>query len=94
MLLWPKLGYMTRTPFVVMGGFLGGLNGSGSHRKTFLVSGHAHCVGRNGCGPQKNRCFRCGNPKHHDPVSPGPAIGPTGRAPRHESDLPARWSPE
>ena len=32
--------------------------------------------------PTKNRCFRCGNPKHHDPVSPGPVIGPTGRAPQ------------
>ena len=32
--------------------------------------------------PTKNRCFRCGNPKHHDPVSPGPIIGPTGRAPQ------------
>ena len=32
--------------------------------------------------PSKNRCFRCGNPKHHDPVSPGPVIGPTGRAPQ------------
>ena len=35
----------------------GGLNGSGSHRKTFRVSGHAHCVGRNGCGPQKIDVF-------------------------------------
>ena len=32
--------------------------------------------------PTKNRCSRCGNPKHHDPVSPGPVIGPTGRAPQ------------
>ena len=32
--------------------------------------------------PTKNRCFRCGNPKHHDPVSPGPVIGPTGGAPQ------------
>ena len=32
--------------------------------------------------PTKNRCFRCGNPKHHDPVSPGPVIGPTSRAPQ------------
>ena len=32
--------------------------------------------------PTKNRCFRCGNPKHHDPVSLGPVIGPTGRAPQ------------
>ena len=32
--------------------------------------------------PTKNRCFRCGNPKHHDPVPPGPIIGPTGRAPQ------------
>ena len=32
--------------------------------------------------PTKNRCFRCGNPKHQDPVSPGPVIGPTGRAPQ------------
>ena len=32
--------------------------------------------------PTKNRCFRCGNPKHHNPVSPGPVIGPTGRAPQ------------
>ena len=53
MQLWPKLGYMTRTPFVVMGGFWEGLNGSGSHRKTFRVSGHAHCVGRSGCGQHK-----------------------------------------
>ena len=30
--------------------------------------------------PTKNRCFRCGNPKHHDPV--GPVIGPMGRAPQ------------
>ena len=34
-----------------------GLNGSDSHHKTFRVSGHAHCVGRNGCGPQKIDAF-------------------------------------
>ena len=82
MRLWPKLGFMTRTPFVVMGGFWEGLNGSDSHHKTFRVSGHAHCVGRNGCGPQKIDAFGFGNPKHHEPVSPGPVIGPTGRAPQ------------
>ena len=57
MLLWPKLGFMTTTPFVVMGGFWEGLNDTDSHHKTFRVSGHALCVGRNGCGPQKIDVF-------------------------------------
>ena len=57
MQLWPKSEFRTRTPFVVTGGFWEGLNGSGSNRKTFRVSGHAHCVGRSGCGQQKIDAF-------------------------------------
>ena len=60
MQLWPKLGFMTRTPFVVVGGFWEGLNGSDNHHKIFRVSGHALCVGRNGCGPRKFDAFGVG----------------------------------
>ena len=86
MLLWPKLGYMTRTPFVVMGGFSegGGEEGSTVQAATARHSGSVDMLTVwAGTGvAHKNRCFRCGNPKHHDPVSPGPVIGPTGRAPQ------------
>ena len=84
MLLWPKLGYMTRTPFVVMGGFWGegGLNGSDSHHNTFRVSGHAHCVGRNGCGPQKIDVFGVAIRNIMILFLLVRFLGPTGRAPR------------
>ena len=59
-----------------------GLNGSGSHRKTFRVSGHAHCVGRSGCGPQKIDVFDVVIRSIMILFSPGPVIGPTGRAPQ------------
>ena len=48
--------------------------------------------------PTKNRCFRCGNPKHQDPVSPGPVIGPTGKGStkiaRFEPDISSGRTPE
>ena len=59
----------------------GGLNGSGSHRKTFRVSGHAHCVGRSGCGPQKIDVFMILFLLVRLLVQLVP-------------DLPARWTPE
>ena len=67
------------------GGGEGGerLNGSGNHHKTFRVSGRALSLcGQERVWPTKVRCFRCGNPKNHDPIAPGPIIGPTGRAPQ------------
>ena len=39
MLLWPKLGYMTRTPFVVMGGFWERRGGSTFQAATARHSG-------------------------------------------------------
>ena len=84
MQLWPKLEFRTRTPFVATGGFWEGLNGSQQqHRKTtFRVSGHAHCVGRSGCGQQKIDAFGVVIRNIMIPFPLAPVIGPTGRAPQ------------
>ena len=73
-----KSGFRTRTLFVVTGGFWEGLNGTGCLPQDIPGQWTCSLCGQERVWPTKNRCFRCGNPKHHDPVSPGPVIGPTG----------------
>ena len=82
MLLWPKLGFMTRTPFVVMDGFWGGAQRFRQPPQDIPGQWTCSLCGQERVWPTKVRCFRRGNPKHHEPVPPGPVIGPTGRAPQ------------
>ena len=43
--------------------------------------------------PTKVRCFRCGNPRNHDPRHRSHWKASTENA-SHEPDFPAQWSPE
>ena len=78
--LWPKLGYMDTIR--CYGRLLGGAQRFRQPPQDILGQWTCSLCGQERVWPTKNRCFRCGNPKHHDPVSPGPVIGPIGRAPQ------------
>ena len=86
MMPWRKLGFTSRGTTVQATT----ARHSGSVDELFVWAGKG--------GYTKARCFRCGNPRNHDPRAHVLVIGPTGRPPQrtlsHEPDFPAKWSPE
>ena len=82
MLLWPKIGIHDQDTIRCYGRLLG--RAQRFRQPPQDIPGQWTCslCGQERVWPTKIRCFRCGNPKHHEPVPPGPVIGLTGRAPQ------------
>ena len=67
----------------------------GSHSRTFRDNGGARC-GQERVWLVRNRCFRCGAPKGHDPVpsaAPPHVVGPTGRQPQRSIPVNPTYRP-
>ena len=72
-----KIGFMTKTPFGVIGA-------QRFRQPPQDIPGLWTCslCGQERVWPRKARCFRCGNPRNHDPRAHVPVMGPTGRPPQ------------